>query len=234
MAEAMRAGAKFPPIKVIFDGTTYWLIDGFHRVEAAHEAGLTEIAAEITPGTLEDAQWLCLAANQTHGLRRTNEDKRRAVMAALQHPRSAGMSSNAIAKHVGVSHTLVDDCRRELAPTLADSASATKRQCSDGRVMNTENIGGNSSSPKTPKPAKLRLVAANGSSLRPSEAIDPQEHWAKLSDAIATLADHKLSAKDFVALTPVEQIQALYAKARAACDFIYLVFEGFGKEEKAK
>ena len=28
-AEAMRAGAKFPPIKVIFDGTTYWLIDGF-------------------------------------------------------------------------------------------------------------------------------------------------------------------------------------------------------------
>lgn len=33
--DQMRAGDKFPPIVVFFDGSRYWLADGFHRVAAA-------------------------------------------------------------------------------------------------------------------------------------------------------------------------------------------------------
>lgn len=39
-AEAMRAGAVFPPVVVYFDGEAYWLADGFHRVKAARGAGV--------------------------------------------------------------------------------------------------------------------------------------------------------------------------------------------------
>ena len=33
-AERMKAGEKFPPIDVFFDGEDYWLADGFHRISA--------------------------------------------------------------------------------------------------------------------------------------------------------------------------------------------------------
>jgi hypothetical protein len=29
-AEFMRDGIKFPPVRVFFDGSNYWLVDGFH------------------------------------------------------------------------------------------------------------------------------------------------------------------------------------------------------------
>jgi ParB-like chromosome segregation protein Spo0J len=45
-----------PPVHVMFDGTTYFLADGFHRLEAAKRAGLKEIDAEILPGNLEEME----------------------------------------------------------------------------------------------------------------------------------------------------------------------------------
>jgi len=36
----------------------------------------------VIRGTQQDAQWFSFAANQTNGLRRSNEDKQRAVKAA--------------------------------------------------------------------------------------------------------------------------------------------------------
>ena len=32
--DAMTDGADFPPVVVFYDGTHYWLADGFHRVKA--------------------------------------------------------------------------------------------------------------------------------------------------------------------------------------------------------
>ncbi len=36
-AEAMQAGAQFPPITIFNDGEINWLADGYHRAEAADE-----------------------------------------------------------------------------------------------------------------------------------------------------------------------------------------------------
>src|SRR5262249_48610432 len=44
-AEALKQGDEFPPIDVYYDDTTYRLGDGFHRVQAAKEAGLNALAA---------------------------------------------------------------------------------------------------------------------------------------------------------------------------------------------
>ena len=106
-AELMRDGKRFPPVNVVFDGTDYWLYDGFHRREAAVSAGLDSIECEVKQGTLQTAQWLSYAANQDHGQRRTDGDKKRAIEAALAHPNAERMSARDIAAHVGVSHTWV-------------------------------------------------------------------------------------------------------------------------------
>ena len=41
-AEAMKSGARFPALKVFFDGKRYYLADGFHRHYAAVSASLRE------------------------------------------------------------------------------------------------------------------------------------------------------------------------------------------------
>ena len=81
-ADAMRRGNDFPPVKVMHDGENYWLYDGFHRVQAARQIGRETIKADVEQGTKEDAQWASLAANKRHGLRRSQEDKRRAIKRA--------------------------------------------------------------------------------------------------------------------------------------------------------
>ena len=81
--EAISLGAKFPPIKVRFDGEHYWLWDGFHTAQAYERLKLTEIEAEVTPGNLRDAILDSVGANAEHGLRRSREDKRKAVLALL-------------------------------------------------------------------------------------------------------------------------------------------------------
>jgi hypothetical protein len=92
---------------------TYWLADGFHRVIAARSAGIEELLAEVRLGTQADAKWYALGANKTHGLRRTSEDKRRAVTLALEmHPE---MSDRALAEHCGVSPTFVGENRRQVS-----------------------------------------------------------------------------------------------------------------------
>ena len=48
---AMADGADFPPVVVFYDGTSYWLADGFHRIRAAEQAGRDEIACEVHQGT---------------------------------------------------------------------------------------------------------------------------------------------------------------------------------------
>jgi uncharacterized ParB-like nuclease family protein len=46
-AEAMGTGAKFPPITVFYDGTDYWLADGFHRIAAVQQRGIDEVECDV-------------------------------------------------------------------------------------------------------------------------------------------------------------------------------------------
>jgi hypothetical protein len=74
----MRRGDVFPPILVgkLPDGL--YVLDGFHRLEAAQAAGLESISARIAPIREERAVWLAVEANATHGKNLTQKDKRHA------------------------------------------------------------------------------------------------------------------------------------------------------------
>lgn len=139
-AEDMMNGIVFPPVEVFYDGATYWLVDGFHRRWAAVKAKKTTLECIVHNGLLDDARWYSYARNADHGLRRTNADKRKAVMRALKHPNGACMSDRAIAEHCGVSSNMVLKYRAELN-TTAHGAQSTARKCRDGRTINTANIG---------------------------------------------------------------------------------------------
>ena len=67
-----------------------------------------QAVANIPEGALQDAKWLSLSANKTHGKQRCNEDKRRAIELAFKHPNSKELTALEIADHIGVSKTTVE------------------------------------------------------------------------------------------------------------------------------
>ena len=146
--EAIEGGAKFPPVVVFHDGENYWLADGFHRLKATFGAGFDVIRCEVHPGTLEEAQWYSYSANKTNGLRRLNEDKQRAVKAALLHPKGAGLSDAQIARHVGVHHDTVRQWRAKLESSCEIRKMTVRTVTRRGKTyqQDTANIGKQKSS----------------------------------------------------------------------------------------
>lgn len=141
--DAMQEGVKFPPVVVFYDGSDYWLADGFHRCKAAFGAGMDEIACDVHQGTREDAQWYSFSANKTHGLRRTNDDKQRAVKAALKHPTGAGKSNREIGRHVGVDEATVRGWREKLHLSAEVPQMTTRTVTRNGKAyqQDTTRIG---------------------------------------------------------------------------------------------
>ncbi len=93
----------------------YYLVDGFHRVEAAKQAGITELPFIEKSGTYREALLFSLSVNSTHGLRRSNADKRKAVMTLLQDSEWSQWSDRVIAKQCKVSHTFVAKLRNQVS-----------------------------------------------------------------------------------------------------------------------
>lgn len=131
-AAAFKAGAEFPPIAVIKVDDKLYVVDGWHREAASRAAGLTAITAIIVPGTWRDAVLAAAKANGKHGLRRTQEDKRRAVRLALTDPEIAALSSRKVAEAVGVSHTFVDEERKRYGLTVGAALTEDVRKRMDG------------------------------------------------------------------------------------------------------
>lgn len=152
-SEAMSAGAKFPAVTVFYDGTDYWLADGFHRVKAAFAAGFDLIECDLRQGAVEEAQWYSLSANKSNGLRRTTEDKQRAVKAALTHTRGAGLSDKQVARHCGVTPPTVAAWRGKLGLSIKILMIARRVVTRAGTTyqQNTANIGPRKAQSHRPK-----------------------------------------------------------------------------------
>ena len=140
-AEAYAAGAVFPPVTVFFDGKDRWLADGFHRYFAAKKAGKATILESITPGTKRDAILFSLGANGTHGLNRTNADKRNAITTMLQDSEWAKWSNEAVAKQCHVSPHTVADVKRSISANTEIQAVRTVERNGKTYEQNTTNIG---------------------------------------------------------------------------------------------
>ena len=131
-AQAIQAGAEFPAVVVFNDGVHNWLADGFHRFHAHGQAGKTSIAADVQQGTARDAVLYSLGANRTHGLNRTNADKRKAVETLLKDSEWAEWSDRKIAAVCGVGHPFVAAIRKpEVAAKQQENRAASAAKKSD-------------------------------------------------------------------------------------------------------
>lgn len=142
-ADAMQAGDRFPPITVYFDGADYWLADGFHRYQAYIRAKVMSVAADVRQGTQRDAILFSVGANASHGLRRTSDDKRRAVLTLLNDSEWSKWSANQIAKQCGVSHTFVNGLKSSLEAVSSEKRTYTTKHGTTAE-MKTANIGAKS------------------------------------------------------------------------------------------
>lgn len=127
---------KFPPLVVFFDGTDNWLADGFHRYHGASAACLPTVPCDVRNGTLRDAILFAAGANQENGLRRTNEDKRKAVRTLLEDSEWCKRSDRWIAEAVGVDHVMVSRLRGQLvlSTSSTESGEPEERVGRDGKT----------------------------------------------------------------------------------------------------
>lgn len=143
------AGVQFDPIDVFFDGVTYWLADGFHRFYGAREAKLKCINATVHNGSQRDAILFACGANAAHGMRRTNADKRCAVLALLNDEEWVKWSDGEIADRAAVSQPFVSGVRKELIMVMSSTAAKTAAQPRKGKDGKTRKQPG--AKPQKPK-----------------------------------------------------------------------------------
>jgi hypothetical protein len=144
-AEAMMNKEVFPPLVVFHDGIKYYLVDGFHRYFAYKQTVTPEVEVEVINGTLRNAQEYALGVNDKHGLKRTNGDKRNAVLIALNDMEWSLLTNREIGKLCRVSHTFVNTIKEKLeaeskkaTPKAKDKPDASKKNRPAETEVDTE------------------------------------------------------------------------------------------------
>lgn len=161
---------ELPPIRLICEGEdTHWTADGSHRVRAAIKLGKDRIRAQIRKGTYLDAFTEACAANDKHGIKTTNADKRRRVEVALAHPTMTDWSNNHIADYCGVSHTTVDRIR----PSTDVAQNATSRVDTLGRRQPARKPRKPKVSAPVETPRDEPKPETNGESVAPTQTPKP-------------------------------------------------------------
>ena len=210
-AEAMTAGAEFPPVTCFGTEAEAWLADGFHRVAAARRAGHKTIAAQLYAGSREDARWYAAGANATHGLRRTNADKRRAVEIALG--LKPDLSDRAIAEHVAVSPTTVGTIRGEVSKL----DTCAKRTGRDGKRYPP---------PPPPRPPGETFTesvlppesrGSGGPAPEPPKVLD--EVGREVPDELVPLWQRRQEVQDL--MTAVSRVRSTLRRAQEENDELY-------------
>jgi len=209
-AEAIKSGATLPAVVVFFDKVDHWLADGFHRFHAYREAGLESIPADIRPGSKRDAVLFSVSANAEHGLRRTNEDKRRAVQLLLEDAEWSKWSNREIADRCSVSHNFVSEVRRSLESDDSEKPDERVYTTKHGTraTMKTGAIG------KPPKAAQAAPKDTPAASV-PEPTADDELAEPRHTIALLSAENEELRAK-----LAVEQMDVSEEEKTAAAELI--------------
>ena len=141
------SGVRFPPVVLFYDGSKYYLADGWHRYEAHRMAFEEEITCDIHQGTKRDAILYSVGANGKHGLNMTNADKHRAVTKLLKDPEWSKWSDKKIASTCHVTSTFVAKLKKSLSTVDSEKPQERTYTNKHGSVstMKIDRIGKRSS-----------------------------------------------------------------------------------------
>jgi hypothetical protein len=159
-----------PPIRLARVDGALLVIDGLHRIAAARQCGRETILATVEPMTYEQAFAAACRANETHGLRRSNADKRKSVVEALKLSGVKKWSNVRIAELCGISDEFVRQLRRTQPPTVGSSGPPASDQ------LPTVRIGKDGKARRLPpKRAKRQGDEVTQATIRIAEAIPEPE-----------------------------------------------------------
>jgi len=184
---------------VFADGANIWLADGFHRYFAMKKLGIESAWTTRYDGTQQDAIWYSLSANKDHGLRRTNEDKRKAVETALRCSEFSTKSVRELAKHIGVSHGLVQTIKTEMSKVstkYSEARTAPPPSTDEQAGAPTESADTPVSSDETPPAKPLPKDKVGNVITDPGVALVFEQAPAKFKEIRDLLADAGRLAAD--------------------------------------
>jgi hypothetical protein len=121
--------------------------------------------------TGREAILFSVGANATHGIRRTNADKRNAVLKLLGDPEWGQWSDSQIAKICGVSHAFVGEMRASHLKPLQVTKRKIVNKHGQTTTINTANIGKTSKSQNEESPP----VASGDSGTGPPDSGEASE-----------------------------------------------------------
>ena len=175
--ELAEAIFDLPPVQVVRGPAgELWLWDGWHRHGAFVKATQLTIPCHVTDGTWDDAEAAAAGANQTHGMRRTVEDKRRTVRALIAAHKD--WSDRQIAKVANVTHPFVAKLTHDMStpyvknekvvtlpPQVCKSCERKKRvgiplpkKCPDCKLLNQAVPDAADEAPEAPVPYCVRCL----------------------------------------------------------------------------
>jgi hypothetical protein len=199
------------------------------------------VPVKVRNGTQRDAQLYAAGCNDKHGLRRTTEDKERAVEMLLADDEWAKTSDNWIAEKCRVTHDFVakirarknskpasenSDAKQETTETNDENSAsgcdiATSTRNSDASVN-----GEKESAPKSQgRPSRAKRTGKDGKKYPASKKKKPKEVDADKGDAheppTLDKAGHKITAsaqEAFANVDKFEELDSLCRKLQAGID----------------
>lgn len=124
LVEAFQAEREIPRIEV-WEVTAdeneprLVVVDGYHRRQALKILKREWLHVEIVgTGSLDEASWYAIGRNHEHGLRRTFEDRKKAIRYAFENPLARDYANTTIAKQTGCNAKLVAEIRDEVESAI--------------------------------------------------------------------------------------------------------------------
>ncbi|MDB5320476.1 MAG: hypothetical protein JWN40_2107, partial [Phycisphaerales bacterium] len=219
-AEAMAAGAKFPPVVVFDDGEIARLVDGDHRCAAARKNNETKIEAIVYPGGWREAMLYAIAGNVSHGIPLTLSERRKAVERLLADESWSQWTDSAIGRWCGLSNKTIATIRKETglgnsqtrSYATASGKTVRRRAKTERRpraaVVPTLGLGTEEESSAEVDPA-MRTSASDDLQKADDAAT---ETIIDIVDRLLVALDEVLDSGDDLAAVPRERIERLTRK----------------------
>jgi hypothetical protein len=212
-AEIIDASKDWPfgPLDVFHDGSDYFLADGFHRTLAALRLNRASLPCRVHKGTAGDAKIFGMTANDKHGLRMSQADKRACVEWLLDN--GPKLTQVEIAAKAGVTD-------RTVRAVVAERKEENRK--SSGSASKTLGKSSETGDKPTPTPSsKASQEPADESDDVPFDAPDPPAtpEASIMLDALGKQIPKNLRSASELAILLVATGRDLDKFRKAAKDF---------------